>query len=191
MSTEAAEKRVPNVLYYFSVAVGVLGELPIRSEPNALHEFMTGPRSNHLEGMKWPYDTPGRLHGATQITRNQVSKPMGQSVAGGVESTETSLDSTIEECIGRDLKIDLTWNTLNLDFDLKTDVQRVMRVCLSPNALEIAEGGKQPIPSFLFYGVTGTGKSILVKAMAHRFGCTCYDVDLGDVNSKWHGDSER
>ena len=43
----------------------------------------------------------------------------------------------------------------------------------------------------LLYGRPGTGKSLLAEGVARLTGFKFYDISMGDVNSRWQGDSER
>jgi SpoVK/Ycf46/Vps4 family AAA+-type ATPase len=53
------------------------------------------------------------------------------------------------------------------------------------------EWGTNPPKSAMIHGEPGTGKTLLVKALASETKATFFRVSAGDLVSKWHGDSEK
>jgi SpoVK/Ycf46/Vps4 family AAA+-type ATPase len=52
-------------------------------------------------------------------------------------------------------------------------------------------GTRQPRRDILLYGLPGTGKSHLAKAIASEVDSTLFSISSSDVMSKWYGESER
>lgn len=51
--------------------------------------------------------------------------------------------------------------------------------------------GYKPPRGIFFYGIPGTGKTLLAKALANECGLDFNHIDLSEILSKWYGESEQ
>ena len=192
---DRAETNVPDTMIYFSAAVKVLRNAPSRLEAHALHEFMAAPRDSYHQDMPLP-DLTARLNRASQPPPCQTSigggapAPRAPMACGSVKADNTNVSAMIEASVGRAMETPVTWDNLHMDPALMAFIDVILSQYLAPNP-KARQTCHVVTPSFLFFGVTGTGKSLLAKAIARKWNCTFYDVDIADLNSKWHGDSEK
>ena len=187
---ERAETNVPDTMIYFTAAVNVLRNAPSRAEAHALHEFMAAPRDSYHQDMPLP-DLTARLNGASQPPPCQPSNGGGvlaswsPMACESVKADTTNLKAMIDASVGRAMETRVTWDNMHMEPALKVYIDMILSEWLGFDASD------DETPSFLFFGVTGTGKSLLAKAIAQKWKCTFYDADIADLNSKWHGDSEK
>ncbi len=76
-----------------------------------------------------------------------------------------------------------------LSKDTRDRIELILLACRNPGLL--ADYGAQPLKGVLLYGNPGTGKTLIGKAIAHEAGINFYYLRLTDINTKWHGESER
>lgn len=112
----------------------------------------------------------------------------GALTAGGQDVNTESLIFKIQACI-MDTKKCLPWNEVHACPAIK----KRLRVLFSNLGVKntFARARRMQTNGLLFYGRPGTGKTILVKAMAQELGYTVYQLEPADINSKWQGDSEK
>lgn len=81
------------------------------------------------------------------------------------------------------------WEHVFSEPALKLRLERIFRRCASPNILNKQDGISTH--GILLYGRSGTGKTLLAKAIARHSGFTFYNVTMGDMNFMYAGQSER
>ena len=72
-------------------------------------------------------------------------------------------------------------------------VKRKLEVALTLMSLDHKAARKERCTTsgVLLFGRPGTGKTVLVYALARKFNYTFYDISMADINSKWEGESEK
>lgn len=81
------------------------------------------------------------------------------------------------------------WEHVFSDPALKLRLERIFRRCASPNIINKQDGISTH--GILLYGRSGTGKTLLAKAIARHSGFTFYNVTMGEMNFMYAGQSER
>jgi len=72
--------------------------------------------------------------------------------------------------------------------ETKKDIQSAFALAMAKAPV----GVQLPRPkSFLFYGPPGCGKTLLAAAISHSFGATFFNVKVGDLLSRYFGDSPK
>ena len=85
---------------------------------------------------------------------------------------------------------DVTWNDIGGLDEIKSELMNAVTWPLKHS--EIFERYNiQPARGILLYGKSGTGKTLLAKALAHESGVNFINVQSSDVLSRYLGESER
>lgn len=85
---------------------------------------------------------------------------------------------------------DVTWDDIGGLDDVKTELAEAVTWPLKhPEIFERYD--IQPVRGILLYGASGTGKTLLAKALAHESGVNFISVQSANVMSKYLGESER
>ncbi len=85
---------------------------------------------------------------------------------------------------------DVTWNDIGGLEEIKSELMNAVTWPLKHS--EIFERYNiQPARGILLYGASGTGKTLLAKALAHESGVNFINVQSSDVLSRYLGESER
>ena len=118
--------------------------------------------------------------------RKPDSAPKNQSRGG--KSAKTA-ESTETQWVSAELP-DVTFADIAGLDDVKLAIkQRIINPRLHPDfykAFDKKAGG-----GVLMYGLPGTGKTMIAKAIAAEVGCKFYSVRCSDIVSKWFGEAER
>ena len=98
-------------------------------------------------------------------------------------------DSTETEWFSAQIP-NVTFNDIAGMEDVKLAVKRkVIYPKLHPDYYE--RFNKKVGGGILMYGLPGTGKTMMAKAIAAEVGATFFEVKCSDVVSKWFGESEK
>ncbi len=84
----------------------------------------------------------------------------------------------------------VTWGDIGGLSDVKAELERAVTWPLKHSDI-FAKYGLQPVKGILISGASGTGKTLLAKALAHESGINFISVQATNVLSKYLGESER
>lgn len=161
-----------------NIPASTTADLTAASPPPSILGFST-PAARNNGTMQAPLPPPSNL-GTSNTTRSALT-------AGGRITNAEDVIANVQQCI-LDTKNCLPWNEVHACPAIKL-LLRVYFNRSRKNEVAKVEGIKTN--GLLLFGRPGTGKTILVQAMAGEFGYTVYQLSMADVNSKWQGDSEK
>lgn len=95
----------------------------------------------------------------------------------------------IESTVMLDHQEARAWEHVFSDPALKLRLEKTFRLCAIPNILQKQDGISTN--GILLYGWSGTGKTLLAKAVARQFASTFYNITMGDIIFRHAGQSER
>jgi transitional endoplasmic reticulum ATPase len=81
------------------------------------------------------------------------------------------------------------WDRLILPAQTKAELRQVQSLIVDPDAA--AAYGVKPPAGILLAGPPGTGKTTIARVMAAESNCSFYPLTVGDLTSKWVGESEQ
>ena len=117
---------------------------------------------------------------------------LGTELSGQISQAAadpTDYVKIIESVIIVDPQEGPAWEHVFADPALKLRLERVFQRCQNPNAVNRRDGISTH--GILLYGRSGTGKTLLSKAIARHSGFKLYNVTMGHVNFVYAGQSER
>jgi hypothetical protein len=140
----------------------------------------------------WNAMTPSRY----SFLRPYNSKPSGQGLtlpSLPKESKQNNYDRELKAS----LKSSILTKTLKVKWDdiagLKDAKHAIQGAVLLPYRFPEAfsVGSASPRRGILLFGPSGTGKSLLAKALASESGFSFFSISSSDIESKWVGESQR
>ncbi len=121
---------------------------------------------------------------------NQPQSPDTQD--RGPDRSDRSLDSTGDEDIQKRMEsficeTDTTWDDIGgLD-----DVQRNLKRAIALGSIRDKPDAVSASDRILLFGPPGTGKTLLASAVAGSIDANFFKVELGNLLSKWYGESSK
>lgn len=100
--------------------------------------------------------------------------------SGTAREVRSSKSSDLKDCWER---------TKGLDH-IKSELLRSVALPLKYKK-EASRFGVKPARGILLYGPPGTGKTTILRGLASQIGVRYYEVSLGELLSKWYGESEH
>lgn len=136
--------------------------------------------------------------GVQNINQPQVTSGLGQAAGRGtVESPQSQPEDgnqQPEQNIEEQLGVDVLSGEITLDDigGLDSVKEKLREIAISFKNPEIMEkwGAARP-QGVLLYGEPGTGKTMLVEALAHEIGAQAWAVQGNDIYDRWLGESEQ
>lgn len=94
-----------------------------------------------------------------------------------------------KQCIVPNSKLPNNWDDIK---GLDSVKDRLYKMLTRMNHFKHVFKSNRKLPrGTLFYGPSGTGKTMLAKALARKVGMPFMQIQVSDINSKWKGDSEK
>lgn len=119
------------------------------------------------------------------LQENQPAEKVSGSVKQRTDSSDETATKWVEESIPGIRFVDVA----GLD-DVKASVNE--RIILPMKYKEIYKKFKRKAGGgILMYGLPGTGKTLIAKAIAGEVGAKFYSVKCSDIMSKWFGEAEK
>jgi transitional endoplasmic reticulum ATPase len=115
-----------------------------------------------------------------------------ENLAVAREDFETALDQVRPSALRETLvsRADVTWNDVGGLDDVREELRELVEVPLQ-NPQLLAAMGLAPHAGVLLHGPSGTGKTLLAKAIANECGVNFIAVDGPELFTKWLGESEE
>ncbi len=105
------------------------------------------------------------------------------------ENRQSEINSDAESFNKKSIIKNVTFNSIA---GQSRAVAEAKKLVLAINHPEIYEKrGVKPIKGILLYGPTGTGKTLIAKAIAAEVNAELFEVSCADINTKWYGESEQ
>lgn len=149
------------------------GNVKVASDTAIYEQFQRQDRSVHLNGFQ------------TDIANEQLQKPLFPAF----ESVEML---ALAESLSRDIirgNLDVKWESIK---GLESAKRLLKEAVVMPIKYpKYFTGLLSPWKGILLFGPSGTGKTMLAKAVATECKTTFFNISASSVVSKWRGDSEK
>lgn len=161
--------------------------------------YLNGTRTCRT-GKELALTTRGYLAKIKSIAQSQLSRGKHLDVLKGLEKVEISFEESEQSYNVLKQKktkkkkkknkedANITFKDVGGCYEVKSQLMYLIRSIKHP---EKETYGYQPPRGVFFYGIPGTGKTLLAKALANECELDFHHIDLSDVLSKWYGESEQ
>lgn len=109
-----------------------------------------------------------------------LSSRLGQAAIRGIEDITDTLEVNVT---------DITFESIGGQQKAKTELEKLVFAVANPELYE--SWGTTPPKGILVHGPSGTGKTLLAKALAAKAGARFLYIKPSDIGSMWYGESER
>lgn len=122
------------------------------------------------------------------MTQKKVTQTEGSGKKSQADSDTNELNDAIKQCIVKCIP-DITFKDVA---GLENAKQALQEAVILPKKMpQLFEGNREPWRAILLYGVPGTGKTYIAKALAAECGSAFFAISSSDLVSKYQGESER